>query len=100
MPRHPQNPVCGYESPDEEHLPSMIGLRPARAPLFDAEKAIIQTPPAFTRPTSSLNDVVEKARNMKGLGKVSLRDRIGCFQWTWFTMTMATGGIANVLFTG
>jgi len=28
----------------------------------------------------------------------SLRDRVGCFTWNWFTMTMATGGIANVLF--
>jgi tellurite resistance protein TehA-like permease len=29
--------------------------------------------------------------------KVSIRDRIGCFTWTWYLMTMATGGIANVL---
>jgi hypothetical protein len=32
-----------------------------------------------------------------GIRTVGLRDRIGCYTWTWFTMTMATGGIANVL---
>ncbi|KAI1426321.1 voltage-dependent anion channel-domain-containing protein [Xylaria sp. FL1777] len=31
-------------------------------------------------------------------GKIGIRDRICCFQWTWFTMTMATGGVANVLY--
>jgi hypothetical protein len=28
---------------------------------------------------------------------VGFRDRVGCYTWTWFTMNMATGGIANVL---
>ncbi|KAI0517265.1 voltage-dependent anion channel-domain-containing protein [Xylaria bambusicola] len=31
-------------------------------------------------------------------GKIGIRDRICCYQWTWFTMTMATGGVANVLY--
>ena len=32
--------------------------------------------------------------------KLSWRERIRHFTWTWFCMTMATGGIANVLYTG
>lgn len=32
--------------------------------------------------------------------RLSWRERIRHFTWTWFCMTMATGGIANVLYTG
>lgn len=30
--------------------------------------------------------------------KLSFKQRMRHFTWTWFTMTMATGGIANVLY--
>jgi hypothetical protein len=40
-------------------------------------------------------DSEEKAKE-----NLSFRERIRHFTWTWFTMTMATGGIANVLYTG
>ena len=33
-------------------------------------------------------------------GTLRWRDRIQHFTWNFFSMTMATGGIANVLFTG
>ena len=46
---------------------------------------------------SSLNDMIAKADKMHLNARVTLRDRIACYQWTYFTMTMATGGIANVL---
>ena len=39
----------------------------------------------------------EDEGDSRGLG---FRQRIRHFTWTWFTMTMATGGIANVLYTG
>ncbi|RFU81751.1 hypothetical protein TARUN_453 [Trichoderma arundinaceum] len=29
--------------------------------------------------------------------RIGLRDRIACYQWTFFTMTMATGGVSSAL---
>lgn len=33
-------------------------------------------------------------------GKLGFKGRVRHFTWTWFCMTMATGGIANVLYSG
>ncbi|KAF1978466.1 hypothetical protein BU23DRAFT_549900 [Bimuria novae-zelandiae CBS 107.79] len=38
-------------------------------------------------------------RELDELRNLSWRERIRHFTWTWFCMTMATGGIANVLYT-
>ncbi|KAF2280168.1 uncharacterized protein EI97DRAFT_439229 [Westerdykella ornata] len=43
------------------------------------------------------NDEIREAESLEG--KIGFRGRIRHFTWTWFTMTMATGGIANVLYT-
>ncbi|KAH9896262.1 voltage-dependent anion channel-domain-containing protein [Xylariomycetidae sp. FL2044] len=45
----------------------------------------------------SLARMISNARKDRHGQKIGIRDRICCYQWTWFTMTMATGGIANVL---
>jgi hypothetical protein len=42
----------------------------------------------------------QKKKHVSPKGKIGFRGRIRHFTWTWFTMTMATGGIANVLYTG
>ncbi|KAI8959564.1 voltage-dependent anion channel [Daldinia sp. FL1419] len=43
----------------------------------------------------SLARMISNARKSNNNKKIGLRDRICCYQWTWFTM--ATGGVANVL---
>ncbi|KAI1330766.1 voltage-dependent anion channel-domain-containing protein [Xylariaceae sp. FL0255] len=54
-------------------------------------------PPLQQFNSESLARMISLARK-ESRGKIGIRDRICCYQWTWFTMTMATGGIANVLY--
>lgn len=42
----------------------------------------------------------KEVEQRSGSGQLTWKQRIRHFTWTWFTMTMATGGIANVLYTG
>ncbi|GAO14277.1 hypothetical protein UVI_02000940 [Ustilaginoidea virens] len=104
------SPVYGYESPNEENQPCFFS---APSPTPSVQRAQFATPvqrpvqapgtkvsfnrPYFQSNQSSINDVMVKAEKRLSLGQVTLKDRIACYQWTYFTMTMATGGIANVL---
>ncbi|KAL8692629.1 MAG: hypothetical protein Q9218_002393 [Villophora microphyllina] len=58
--------------------------------------------PANTPPTSAklkLQSVVNLSKIDLSLERLHWRERIRHYTWTFFTMTMATGGIANVLYT-
>lgn len=78
----------GYMTPREDHF--MTGASPVEsAPphekrVFEARQ---QHPNA-----DSLARMIADARRASYLGKVSIRDRICCYQWTWFTMTMVSLG--------
>jgi len=94
--------ITGYESPDEDH-PAVLapGLRivPVAPVSVSGSQHSRSAAERFSSPTS-LNSMVTKSKHIRARRKVGLRDRISCYQWTWFTMTMATGGVSNVLYSG
>lgn len=85
--RRPAN--CGYESPDDDHPPPGMTASPRPGRMQQKQQQQV-----FRRPFGdgglprnySLNDVVSRAKDVSP--KVGIRDRIGGFQWTGFTMTM------------
>ncbi|KAF5553246.1 Malic acid transport [Fusarium phyllophilum] len=121
-------PATGYESPSEENPPffSVVASAPAapgtahsrhhvmpRPALSQRPSYITAIPPEHTnghaRPvrllnnestltSNSLNHVIATAEKGPGNQKVGIRDRIACYQWTYFTMTMSTGGVANIIY--
>ncbi|KAI1084734.1 voltage-dependent anion channel-domain-containing protein [Whalleya microplaca] len=89
----------GYMTPREDYF-----FRSASSPVLSNRirdqdrKRPPPTNPLYSAPPNaeSLARMISNARKDK-ITKIGIRDRICCHQWTWFTMTMATGGIANVL---
>ncbi|KAI0484117.1 voltage-dependent anion channel-domain-containing protein [Xylariaceae sp. FL0804] len=110
----------GYMTPGEDHFrrsggassPAMtMMMKSSSSPAHDAEKHAgnpfsdsLAASRRFHRDQppnpESLARMISNARKDKHARgeKIGLRDRICCFQWTWFTMTMATGGVSNVLY--
>lgn len=108
--------ATGYESPSEENPPffSVVASAPAapgtahsryhvvpRPALSQRPSYITAIPPEHTnghaRPgrllnnestltSNSLNHVIATAEKGSGNQKVGIRDRIACYQWTYFTM--------------
>ncbi|KAK3488388.1 voltage-dependent anion channel-domain-containing protein [Neurospora crassa] len=101
----PVHSYCGYESPSELEdgyiTPDPTHHRPGAPsePFWATSSASRRQKGGGNNSPmkASMDDILTKGRNLSK-GKVSLRDRITCYQWTWFTMTMATGGVANVLY--
>ncbi|KAL2694425.1 hypothetical protein Neosp_001002 [[Neocosmospora] mangrovei] len=114
--------ATGYESPSEENPPFIAGPgvatpapndRPVavtRPPLVQRPSYIAAVAPddprrnptrmlnnASTPTSNSLNHVMAIAEKSPVTPKVGIRDRIACHRWTYFTMTMSTGGVANIL---
>ncbi|XDG03643.1 hypothetical protein ABKA04_003258 [Annulohypoxylon sp. FPYF3050] len=86
----------GYVTPTEDYF------NRSGSPVLSVshrEKRRPSPTPLFGQPNpESLARMISNARKHKGAKNIGIRDRICCHQWTWFTMTMATGGVANVLY--
>ena len=99
-------PENGYESPQSSQTPESSGFfgiqdterrRNPRSPSCDSGEDTGVEDTTETQNTSPANKVDLENGNIPAQKIIGYRDRVGCFTWTWFTLTMATGGIASVL---
>ena len=97
--------VYGYESPSEDAQPGFFLPTPCSpsphthiatqiAPSAPVLRPSMASQPSYIaaarlrvpNPAAGLDDIVSKAENGLPGGKVTFRDRIACYQWTYFTM--------------
>lgn len=91
-----RSPGLGYESPTEHTVASALAANHLIHRLNELDRSNTRREEASRRrQPATVDELTSKAEN--GPHHVSIKDRICCFQWTWFTSTMATGGIANVI---
>ncbi|KAF4344046.1 Malic acid transport [Fusarium beomiforme] len=111
--------ATGYESPSEENPPffSVVASAPAAPGTAHSRHAVVPRPALSQRPSyitaiapehtngharpsrllnnestltsNSLNHVIATAEKGPGNQKVGVRDRIACYQWTYFTMLVS-----------
>ncbi|KUI67603.1 Malic acid transport protein [Cytospora mali] len=94
-------PALGYESPTEHTVTSALATNHLMHRLSELEQSQRQRQNVgqneLPREAMNMDDLVSQSGKLGNSKPVGIKDRIACFQWTWFTSTMATGGIANVL---
>jgi hypothetical protein len=120
LPRHMRIPgEDGYRTPtieDAERAISILGAAPetAMSPVREAHssalEAVLQRASSRATVKSEKPDKDKACREHNGLGlfglkptapgNLSWKKRIRHVTWAYFTLTMATGGLANVLYQG
>lgn len=89
----------GYESPTQHTVTSALAANHLIHRLNELDQSRPR-PDGASRQHATMDELVSRPEKLGRDRAVSIKDRIACFQWTWFTSTMATGGIANVLASG
>ncbi|KAL4976536.1 voltage-dependent anion channel-domain-containing protein [Aspergillus desertorum] len=109
-PRHLRSPGAeGYRTPTIEDTekdlsrtlsPGNAVLQPTGSRVREAHSSALEsTHGSFHRPYSEVDMPLARTMTESTGGKLNWKKRIRHFTWAFFTLTMATGGIANVIYT-
>jgi hypothetical protein len=93
------NMINPYSAPASAYPSSTNLAVPTRPQTSDRSHSFVHNlAVAFTNRHDDHPEAEKSAEDdAKDPAKLPFRERIRHFTWTWFTMTMATGGIANML---
>ncbi|KAL2866828.1 putative C4-dicarboxylate transporter/malic acid transport protein [Aspergillus lucknowensis] len=103
--RHMRTPAEGYRTPTiedtEQDLSKSLGssLQPTGSRVREAHSSALESLHSPTyRPRNGLDITLSRSISEATTGKLNWKKRIRHFTWAFFTLTMATGGIANVIY--
>ncbi|KAL6229304.1 hypothetical protein BDW75DRAFT_105704 [Aspergillus navahoensis] len=110
LPRHILSPGAeGYRTPTiedaEKYLSRTLSdgnpvIQPTGSRVREAHSSALEsTHDSFCRPDSGVDVPLARTITESTDGKLNWKKRIRHFTWAFFTLTMATGGIANVIYT-
>jgi hypothetical protein len=108
-PRHLRSPGAeGYRTPTIEDTEKDLSrtlsennavLQPTGSLVREAHSSALEsTHGSFRNRYSEVDMSLNRTMTESSAGKLSWKKRIRHFTWAFFTLTMATGGIANVIY--